>query len=536
MKKETALKKATDIMYAALCVLFIAFAVYMLAFENIRVFSARETAPVQKVENYTKTELEDSSAPMGVRREYSWTLENTDTNEACLVFYLVHSYADVRFDGELVYSLAPDENNRIGSSPSSNWVVIPVYPSDEGRQVTVTVTPVYKSVLNREIEFKVGPEYSVFMQQLNADLPQLLLTVLCVILGLVFIAVQLYFIFTKNTSSRDLFYLGNFSLLIGIWRITDVRYSSVIFREHTMALGYITIAVLFIVAVPMLMFIDDHHMGSGSVALRISAIITCLAAFGVLVCQIFGVADLREMLTVCHVMLIIDILVLVVTVCMTLRNGKGDHHTMLFIILLVVGAVSDLVFFYIRGTSSGMMVTLCALIIYAVYYLSDTILNINKKAYIDQKTKLYNKARWDEFVEEAVLEKESVGIMMLDLNSLKHTNDTLGHKTGDRIITEFAGILQKTMGADEFLCRWGGDEFTVLVRNATREKMEYYDAALHAAVDEYNKSDDGPSIYFASGYALSDDFPGLSKQELLVKADERMYKNKQQWYEKIYNT
>ena len=121
---------------------------------------------------------------------------------------------------------------------------------------------------------------------------------------------------------------------------------------------------------------------------------------------------------------------------------------------------------------------------------------------------------------------------MLDLNNLKHTNDTLGHEAGDKLIVDFADILRNTVGSSEVLFRWGGDEFVVLVRNANKQKLADYVLEIHKAVDKHNRLDKGVSIHFACGFALLNDFPTLSKRELLAKADEFMYKDKQRWYDK----
>ena len=160
------------------------------------------------------------------------------------------------------------------------------------------------------------------------------------------------------------------------------------------------------------------------------------------------------------------------------------------------------------------------------------ILNINKKAYVDVKTKLFNRARFDDYINNKIPEGEPIGVMMLDLNGLKHINDTYGHKVGDRVIVKFSELLRKTFGKGEFVCRWGGDEFAVIVRNADREKLEGYYGALHKAAEDYNGSGATPKIYFACGYVLSAEYPEVSRSELLTKADARMYNDKQAWYDK----
>ena len=77
--------------------------------------------------------MEDPSAPLGFRKEYRFKLSNISATKDYLAFYIIHNYAEIRIDGVLVYSLMPDENNRIGSSPSSNWIFISLDMTDNGR-------------------------------------------------------------------------------------------------------------------------------------------------------------------------------------------------------------------------------------------------------------------------------------------------------------------------------------------------------------------------------------------------------------------
>lgn len=478
-----------------------------------------------------KKEIEDASAPIGVRKEYSWQIEDTDNGESCLIFYIVHSYVEVHFDDELIYSITADDNTPIGNSTCSNWVVIPLYQSDIGRKVTVTVTPVYKSVQNNEIDFKIGSRYSVFMQRLKTDLPQIVLSTLCIFMGILLIIVQLCFMKNKQTSSFGMLYLGIFALLLGIWRITDTRFSPIIFKNHTVALGYISLSALFIMTVPLLLFIDERHAGKFRFLLPSVALVNCAVAFAALVCQVAGIAELRETLVACHIMIILDIVSLVFFFLANARKEAKKTNTNMFVVLLIIGCITDLIYFYLNGTSSGVIFTTVAFLVYTFYLFSENILDINKKAHVDINTKLYNKTRWDEYINN-IPDSEPIGVMMLDLNCLKYTNDTFGHNVGDELIVKFSEILRSTFDLGEFLCRWGGDEFAVIVRNANRKKMESYDYSVHKAVEEYNNSGAKPQINFACGYILSSEFPDVSRNELLTKADERMYIDKQRYYDK----
>lgn len=520
--------------FSALLVLFIAFSVYMLAADHNEVYAVRSESSYKILTDAKVKEIKDSSAPVGVRRQYSFTVEDADAGDASLIFYTVHQLVEVQLDGKIVYALTSG-SNRLGISPSSNWTVIPLYPSDNGHLVTVTITPVYKSVINRGVEFAVGSKYAFFAGRLRTDLPHILLSGLCILMGFLIILVQLLLILGKKTTSRDNFYLGNFSLLMGIWRITDTRFSSVMFSGDTKALGYITLFALFLIPIPLMLFIDELHAGKHRFLLRTAAIATGATALSAITLQILGIAELREMLILCHIMLVIDIAISVISVLFYPAESNKEHNARIFVILLAVGGIADLTYYYFRGTSSGMIITLSIFLICTVYEFVASIFDISRKVYIDKKTKLFNKTCWDEFIEENVLDNETIGIMMLDLNNLKHANDTLGHEVGDKMIAEFADILRKTVGRSEFLCRWGGDEFVVLVRNADRQKLEDYTSDIHKAVDKHNGSGKGTRVYFASGYALSSDFPTLSKGELLAKADEFMYKDKKRWHDRHSN-
>ncbi|HAL20144.1 MAG TPA: hypothetical protein DCP17_05275 [Ruminococcaceae bacterium] len=530
MKQGIGLKKTAYAAYAVAAVLFVIFSVYMLCFEKTVTFSSRGEPSFEEIKDYTKSEISAPDAPIGIKKEYRFKTDKISSGDTSLMFYVVHSYIDVKLDDTLLYSTSAGKSNRIGSTPSSYWVVIPVSQLDKDKTVTVTVTPVFKSAENRKISFMIGSSYALFMKQLKADLPQLVLSSLCIVMGALIITVQLYLIFKKRTAAWNIFFLGNFSLLLGIWRITDTRFSALIFKNHTMPIGYITLAALFTLAAPVLLYTDKQYKEKSYIVLDIASIANSVICAVALICQFLSIVELRQILIACHIMLIADIAAIVSSAVFYNTRGKRDTEAVIFTAFLVSGGVLDIIIFYIKGSSSGMIITMVAFLIYTVYEFVVSLLNTNKKAYIDSKTKLLNKAYWEDLVKEVFSADEQTAMIMFDLNSLKHTNDTLGHNTGDKMISEFSSILKNELGSKELLCRWGGDEFTVFVRNADREKTEEYISAVNNAVAAYNRSGKTPEIYFACGYALSCDFPGISWPELLAKADKYMYENKKRWY------
>ncbi len=154
------------------------------------------------------------------------------------------------------------------------------------------------------------------------------------------------------------------------------------------------------------------------------------------------------------------------------KTGEARLHRM--VLLLSAGALADLIYFYSEKTSSGVIFTVTALLIYITVRAITEMFNINRKIYIDAQTGLFNRSRWNALMDNSAPISEATGVMMLDLNRLKYINDTMGHMMGDKMIIDFADILSRTLPDDCMIFRWGGDEFTVLVSDADRDKIKDY--------------------------------------------------------------
>lgn len=129
--------------------------------------------------------------------------------------------------------------------------------------------------------------------------------------------------------------------------------------------------------------------------------------------------------------------------------------------------------------------------------------------------------RVDEIAGNAELSDKSVGIIFIDLNGLKRTNDERGHLAGDILLKEAASILKNLFGQDE-IYRAGGDEFMVLSFGTTEEALNKKIAELRKQVE---LSD---TVSFAIGSFFDPNSNNILSA--MTKADKRMYDDKELYY------
>lgn len=147
----------------------------------------------------------------------------------------------------------------------------------------------------------------------------------------------------------------------------------------------------------------------------------------------------------------------------------------------------------------------------------------------DPLTELYNRRFLEislirEFA-RAAREHYSVAVMMLDLDHFKRFNDMHGHDVGDHALRQIGQVLIATCRAGDLACRFGGEEFAVVIPGATRETMVAWAERLRQSVREMRIVTDGrvlPPLTLSIGIAF---FPesGVKTAEVIQAADQALY-------------
>lgn len=118
-------------------------------------------------------------------------------------------------------------------------------------------------------------------------------------------------------------------------------------------------------------------------------------------------------------------------------------------------------------------------------------------------------------------------LLFADLDNMKCINDTLGHHEGDNALIETVGILKKTFRESDVIGRIGGDEFAVFVAGLHKGSDEILVSRLKDNIDGYGAQENHPYVLSLSvGVAHYDPMCPCSVEELMVRADRRMYEQK----------
>jgi diguanylate cyclase (GGDEF)-like protein len=158
--------------------------------------------------------------------------------------------------------------------------------------------------------------------------------------------------------------------------------------------------------------------------------------------------------------------------------------------------------------------------------------NLHFQSVRDPLTSLYNRRYLEEFLLKQLHQSERtkcpLSVLMMDLDHFKRINDFYGHDAGDMALKELGKILSGGIGAGDLACRYGGEEFLLVLFNTDADAAKVRAELLREEVShihiKYGSQAVGP-IQISIGIAV---YPqdGLTSAELIETADKALYEAK----------
>ncbi|MGM0380224.1 MAG: sensor domain-containing diguanylate cyclase/phosphohydrolase [Bacillota bacterium] len=162
------------------------------------------------------------------------------------------------------------------------------------------------------------------------------------------------------------------------------------------------------------------------------------------------------------------------------------------------------------------------------------------KTYHDELTGLYNRTYFNKEIDKYNNEKKlPLSIIMGDVNGLKITNDTFGHKEGDRLLIKIAEIFKKSFRKKDMVVRTGGDEFIALLPRTSKKEAEKIAKNINEMCDRSNECKNYDecliNLSIALGVATKTKYSDTI-EDVLKRAEDKMYQNKVNESMSIHNT
>lgn len=180
----------------------------------------------------------------------------------------------------------------------------------------------------------------------------------------------------------------------------------------------------------------------------------------------------------------------------------------------------------ISQASTGILLIAAGLLV-LLHVLQRVVYESRLASEIDPLSGLANRRGFDRLAQDALIRAERLdrpfSVVMFDLDHFKAINDTFGHATGDAVIAAFAALLRRSAPQAAIVGRMGGEEFAMLIEQATAESAWLNAEAIRMGLATFAEAD-LPSVTVSGGVAQWR--PGESFAELMRRADHASYKAK----------
>lgn len=145
----------------------------------------------------------------------------------------------------------------------------------------------------------------------------------------------------------------------------------------------------------------------------------------------------------------------------------------------------------------------------------------------DALTGLDTRAPFERHLKHNIKRKQAFTLLMIDLNAFKPINDTYGHLEGDEVLKIVSNILKRSVKCYDMTCRFGGDEFVMIVESDKSEMGEVISRRILEDMDDFNQKKVKPyTIGLSIGHLFVSEQNKQSDLEILEAVDQLMYKQK----------
>ncbi|MFZ6760592.1 sensor domain-containing diguanylate cyclase [Undibacterium sp. Ji50W] len=191
------------------------------------------------------------------------------------------------------------------------------------------------------------------------------------------------------------------------------------------------------------------------------------------------------------------------------------------------------------GVSAGITILVLIILLVTVRRYQK---RLEKSASTDTLTNLLNRQAFDFVFQQALLDgersRQPMCVVLLDVDFFKTINDKQGHLVGDHVLKEISLIAKRSLRESDIICRWGGEEFLILLKNCTLEKATSIAENLRNTIanNDFSRTTDLTrtrlSITVSMGVAECRDKD--TEDSVFERADQALYQAKENGRNSVY--
>ncbi len=163
--------------------------------------------------------------------------------------------------------------------------------------------------------------------------------------------------------------------------------------------------------------------------------------------------------------------------------------------------------------------------------LRENLVKAKEAAHRDPLTELYNRLGYETFLLQEHQRwkryKTPLSLVMMDIDFFKKVNDTYGHKAGDKVLRAIAGRLQKMTREPDFLARFGGEEFVLIMPETDRQAAFTVAEKLRTAIADMGFTYRSKPVQITVSIGVTEFQGDDSPDSAFVRADQAMYQAKE---------
>ncbi|MDU1413489.1 MAG: GGDEF domain-containing protein [Clostridium sp.] len=400
------------------------------------------------------------------------------------------------------------------------------------------INTTYKDFLNN---MYCGYENGLIIKNIRKELLNSALSIFIVSLGIISLWFS-YILYKNNISVKQFTCFALLLCFTGIWFFIDFNIQNYVipFPIFNNSLDFISFlsAIVF-----LLIYVSFYFKSSWRKIYRISALICLFFISLTSIFQVRGIMDYYDFIPLLHSIGIFAVIFIIISVIYEMKYYCKSElkRLMSSVIIMSLGIAMDILFIKWELISEFIWFKITFIIFLILQFIHSTgyiktIIKENAKvkvlkelAYTDGMTGVKNKTSYLEKVSkinETLISKSNVAVIIFDLNNLKIINDTLGHENGDLLIINSSKIICDTFKSSN-IYRIGGDEFVAILENSDLHECTKLINKMNLEIVKFNKNSlNNINVSIAYGLAIYNKTMDTCYESVFSRADKEMYINK----------